>query len=68
MERHEALTKAQGRSMTRGDVQLVICRTDHPHFTGEWYYVIGYAEKHAWTPGEHVVDAFQDGESVEVAV
>ncbi len=65
MTRPEALRKAEARSMTSRFPWLVICKTDHPSYPGEdYYYAISEADKHAWTPGEHVVDTFDDGESV----
>jgi hypothetical protein len=36
---------------------LVIKRTDHPRVDGNYYYAIRADEKHAWTPGETVLDA-----------
>lgn len=69
MERSEALNKAAARSMTSRHTYLAVCRTDHPAFPGQdYYYVVASGEKHAWTPGEYVVDAFCDGEPVDVPV
>lgn len=34
---------------------LIVKRTDHPHFPGDYYYAIRESDKRLWTDGETVM-------------
>lgn len=55
MNKIEALAKATEKAERTGRRHLVIHRPDHPHVTGDWYYVIAEDAKHSWLPSETIV-------------
>ena len=53
------------------DDRLLVCRTDHPHISGAYWYAIRASAKHAWTPGETpfdhtAVEALAENEMIDV--
>jgi len=60
----EALAKAERRSMTSRNDQLVVLRIDHPMIPEDYFYAIGADEKHLWTPDESTVAVYRDGERI----
>lgn len=48
-----------GRLLSAGADAIIVKRTDHPHISGDYFYAIRRADKHAWTPGETILTAHE---------
>jgi len=51
----QAVTRAVRNAARFSERWIVVCRQDHPHVDGDYFYAIRWADKHAWTPGESLI-------------
>lgn len=55
MSMEQAISKAVQRAALTSERWIVVCRQDHPHVQGDYFYAIRWDDKHAWTPGESLI-------------